>query len=307
MTAGNTGHLVYVTAVSALLQGASVTRSGKRDFRLRCSTASACRTVADAYLATRCDSFAQAAAANGSDPSAAQLAGRRSNTAKMQAVVGSRYERSVVLQMDGLQPGRLYKLCTDLDGIFGPGSTILTSGESGVSVYITPLSTLGPPLVVPARASSSVLLDGCGTYCSAASVGYLAATCAPNFACEKYPIATPLRLTNQRWWLDLPRESSLVPFAYYSVCLDIDGPAGYLVSGDTGQKMYISGLPSKSLVVRLSHTTNINKHHYNHKYLHVDIYEHYHFHNNKHHNNINLYINKHQYDHNHDHHHHKYH
>jgi hypothetical protein len=257
---GNAGQKVYVTAIASLLDGGVTPASNSSKLWLQCSTSEACGSAAHVYLATACDSAAVSAASNGSDSSAAALGSRQSGVANMQTTTGSFQERHVFLNTSMLQTGRHYKLCLDIDGIFGPGSTFLLAGDSGVSVYVTPLPGDLAPVTVKIHVPHFFPLDAC-VGCNSNSMAYLAASCIPIFGAEQYPLATRLQLLNQTWRLYIPHQSPLqpdVPFSYYKLCLDLDGPTGYLQVGDSGQDVYVSGVPFNTTVIRVAASTTIS-------------------------------------------------
>lgn len=153
-----------------------------------------------------------------------------------------------VLQLDtcSLAPGSHLPLCTDMDGF----SSRLEIGDSGIEVYVSPLtSAVGPSRLV--KGQSSVLTVACTGCISGLSTAQLA------IACDESPNAVPLAISpNSTNAVQLQEGLQGFTASFdtrglgsgrsYRVCLDLDGAGTQYRAGDSGISMYLTAIASIS-------------------------------------------------------------
>ncbi|CAE8599504.1 unnamed protein product, partial [Polarella glacialis] len=254
---GDTLLKVYASGIIGIPSGDPVQKGPGQLLSFTCSLSGGCTTgVSVVYLTTSCDTTETDGiiAANGEQFSSAfPLEGP-----------GPTFFTST-LNTSRLEPGRHYKVCSDLDG-YGPHRM----GDTGLQAYVSGLVPGHPrgqgPSPMVQRASGQVLKLNCPIGCnSTLTEGYLAEACV--LPANGIPgVRTPAFLLEggpADWTLEVDA-SGLVTGQSYQLCLDLDGASLPLLPGNSWRfPVYVTGaissqppaiqaLPEQSLLVTCS-------------------------------------------------------
>ena len=217
------------------------------ELQLTCSTPSSCTEAVEAHLATACDAETVVSTEAGLNPDAAAPGRRATGYGALRPAVGSvagvTTSWVLPLRVGDLEPGRYYRLCTDLDGHSGEGSVHYLDGDSGIVVYMSPADG-GDQVSVTFQTEELVMLEACAA-CSAESRAYLAYDCLPPFADEQPVQGEPIEFIQPLWWVRVRAQPPLHPFERYRICMDTDGLASNAsrAVGDTGRGfIYLVGM-----------------------------------------------------------------
>eukprot|EP00435_Cladocopium_sp_Y103_P033438 s2403_g8.t1 len=135
---------------------------------------------------------------------------------------------------DGLAAGAHYILCTEMEA---PSESFLANetldvGDSGFTLYVSPLQAFGPMILLPTQQQVLTLNCTSSANCTSKTQGFLSQSCgsggplAPmmNEMADRTSAAT-LEVENEmlaQWRLTLDT-SQLIPGRHYKLCVDMDG------------------------------------------------------------------------------------
>ncbi|CAK0830491.1 unnamed protein product, partial [Prorocentrum cordatum] len=168
----------------------------------------------------------------------------------------------VILDTTSLVAGLYYAVCVDLDG----AGASYNFSDVGLRVFASDIVVQGPVH----REEHALLPFACSRGCTTAATAFLAADCsseedataASPFARLSCPSALSAAASCTAPWVVGLDTSALKLGVSYALCVDMDGAGGAFSAGDTGRRVYLSGLSglaehpawsnATALVVRLS-------------------------------------------------------
>jgi hypothetical protein len=262
---GDAGFKVYIAAVTN--SGGTIHKATSQALSLTCAAAADCSTETQAYLSTSCDSTVTRANILGDGV-------HKTSSVKLTGIAPTTSWTATV-DASSLQAGRLYKLCTDLDGdvetqvqILSPTATKpMPMGENLFYYYVSGVTALYHPIhgAVQAQAllrqKDQVITLICPSACANETSVYLTMyTCdttdftgnrAGQLLAESASVTlTPGSIASQ--WTATVDCSGLLPGQTFKVCVDIDGAGPMLAFGDAAVTAYITPIvstPTKAIAL----------------------------------------------------------